>query len=97
VLESVCVHTVLARKLAACIERKGFLQCDRVHGGLERTAPWVKALRSETALLLQLHAALGITPMARSAIYIPPVTGPKSELEVLLDEPATGDFPPPNS
>jgi hypothetical protein len=25
------------------------------------------------------------------------VTGPKSELERLLDEPATGDFPPPNS
>jgi len=75
VIECIAVNTVIARKLADLIAKKGPLQKDRVHGGQERQAAWLKAYRNTVALLVRLYAAIGYTPAARSSIHLPPETG----------------------
>lgn len=84
-LENVCVQTVKVRKLAAMIERKGSVQRDRSHGGMERTAAWVKAHRAEAALLAKFCTALGLTPLSRSGIYLAPAPDERNEFSRLLD------------
>jgi hypothetical protein len=40
---------------------------------------------------------MGLTPMARSGLYIPPQPErERSELERLMDEPVPGEFPHPS-
>jgi phage terminase small subunit len=85
VLERLCVQTVLVRKLSAQVQRKGLLQKDRVHGGQERQAAWLKALRAETTLLLKLCVACGFTPSASAVLRIPPPPSKElSEFEKLM-------------
>jgi P27 family predicted phage terminase small subunit len=79
-------------------DKKGLISQDVRHKHTARVAPWERIERSRCAQVAALAAAMGLTPMARSGLYIPSQPErEKSELERLLDEPATGDFPPPNS
>jgi phage terminase small subunit len=73
------------------VAKRGVLQRDSDRrGGPERVAPWAKLAASEQRLVLDLSRALGLTPLSRSAVRVPPPqhTEPPSELEQILNEPA---------
>jgi P27 family predicted phage terminase small subunit len=94
-LEVLVEHTLRWREACALVAKKGLLQRDKAHGEQERVHPVVKLAAHEAHLIAQVSAALGLTPLARSEIYLPPPTdGPRSELERLLDGPGLDGYTP---
>jgi P27 family predicted phage terminase small subunit len=83
------------RQAVAIGDKKGFISQDVRHKNTARVAPWERIERTRSAQVAALAAAMGLTPMARSGLYIPPQPErEKSELERLMDEPVPGDLVP---
>jgi P27 family predicted phage terminase small subunit len=95
VLELYVVAVDHWRQAVAMGDKKCFISQDVRHKHTARVAPWERIERSRSARVAALAAAMGLTPMARSGLYIPPQPErEKSELERLMDEPVPGDLVP---
>jgi len=96
------VHTVQWRAAVAMIAQHGALQRDGDRrGGPQRIAPWVKLAALESRVVLDLCRSLGLTPLARSSVRVPPPAAGKSveeaAFEALLDDTAAPDGLPPRA
>jgi P27 family predicted phage terminase small subunit len=97
VLELYVVAVDRWRQAVAIGDKKGFISQDVRHRNTARVAPWERIERSRSAQVAALAAAMGLRPMARSGLYIPPqLEREKSEFERLMDEPVPGEYPRPS-
>jgi P27 family predicted phage terminase small subunit len=68
-------------------DKKGFTSQDVRHKHTARVAPWERIERSRCAQVATLAGMLGLTPMSRSGLYLPPPPADEpSELEKMLSE-----------
>jgi phage terminase small subunit len=96
VLELYVVAVDRWRQAVAIGDKKGFISQDVRHKNTARVAPWERIERARSAQVAALAAAMGLTPMARSGLYIPPPEREKSEFERLMDDPVPGEYSRPS-
>jgi len=95
------------RQAVVLCDKKGPITQDVRHKHTARLAPWARLERALCTQVAELAGRLGLTPISRSGIYIPPPREARTEFEKLLDSypggpdyvpyPGSPDYVPPKN